>query len=207
MPRHHKIERPPESVLVADPTTGAPAARLDALDLWRRFDFSDMNRLQRIVGYLQAREQEALTAGLPRKKAKGMALRSAAKEFGISTRAVQQAERRLRSMIEDMLRWSAHEQAPAVRTLIELHAAIEKACELLQMRAPGPLPERALGADSPERLAATFASAFICENERRIAAERRADAAEKELKDLRTRAAAEAVAPGFTRPKQISAKH
>lgn len=207
MARRRKIERPPETALVPDPETGQAAARLDSLDAWRQFDFSTVNRLQRITGCRQSREQEARVAGLPPKKAKGVALRATAKEFGISQRAVQLAERKLRETIEAMMSWSSREQARAIRELIHMHASIREACGLLQMPPPGPLSERALGADSPEKLAAAFAEALVREHEARISAEKHAEVAEEELKRLRVQEAANAAAPGYSPKKRLSAKH
>lgn len=208
MPRHPKIEKPPETALIADPATGKPAARLDSLDAWRRFDFSTVSRLQQVVGYLQARTQEALEGGLPPKKAKGTAVRATAREFHLSERRVQQAEKELRETIDAMMKWSGDSgHAARIKEMIAMHEAIKSATELLKLPPPGPLSERALAPGSPERLAATFANSLMAEHRARIAAEVRADAAERELGVFRTREAAEHAAPGYGSSETVSAKH
>lgn len=208
MSRRPKIEKPPETALVADPATGKPIARLDSLDAWRRFDFSAVNRLQQVVGYLQARTQEAIEGGLPPKRAKGAAVRATAKEFQLSERRVQQAEKELRETIDAMMKWSAESgHASRINELIGMHEALKRAAELLKLPAPGPLSERALAPDSPERLAAIFANSLTVDHGARIAAEARAEAAERELARYRTREAAEHAAPGFKLGGTVSTKH
>lgn len=164
------------------------------------------------------REMDALKKGRTREQAAAYANKETSKHFGRNVQTVRNRLRALKTALAEIRKWQDAEVFPKMRQYNEdlrrvraagvilrdpayadiqrAELASQPAADFFSPYLAAFLEAKAANPDSPQRLASVLAAAFLRAHEARVAAEQRAEAAEKQLKPLKQKYVADMATGG-----------